>query len=516
MSAVAAQMRLKMSSSLSWSIVWFRSDLRVLDNPVLVEASAASSGRVIPVYCFDPRQFGRTPVGGFPKSNIHRTRFLLESVQELKFRLEKLGASLLIRQGKPEVVIPKLAEEFKATAVYHSKEVCAEEVHAETKLKQNLSERNIKCVSLWGACTLYHLDDLPVCASKLPSVFTKFRKVVEASVAIRPVVDAPSVLSPLPAHIDLGAVPALKDLLPEYNDQVVKPFDKRAVLQFHGGESAALARLKYYVWDTNLIATYKDTRNGLVGGDYSSKLSPWLAHGCISARYVYHHIKQYEACKGANESTYWLCFELLWRDYFRFAALRYGSSLFQLAGPRKRTDLVWKTDMRWFEAWKNGMTGFPFVDANMRELNSTGFMSNRGRQNVASFLARDLHLDWRLGAEWFESLLLDYDPCSNYGNWTYAAGVGDDPRQNRHFNVVRQAKTYDQRGLYAKLWIPELGDLPPESVYEPYKVSWRSHKLSQYPPPIIARLGNGLNITGHISKGRVHNRLPRVRRGSSH
>lgn len=150
---------------------------------------------------------------------------------------------------------------------------------------------------------------------------------------------------------------------------------------------------------------YKITRNGLLGSEYSTKFSPWLAFGCISPRRIFHEIKKYETERVKNDSTYWVIFELLWRDYFRFIAGKYENCLFYSGGVKK-LKYKWNEDLEKFQQWADGKTGVPFVDANMREMLQTGWMSNRGRQNVASFLTKDLKLDWRLGAEWFENLLV--------------------------------------------------------------------------------------------------------------
>ena len=197
--------------------------------------------------------------------------------------------------------------------------------------------------------------------------------------------------------------------------------DERSAFPFTGGENSGLERLEYFLWSSDCVAKYKETRNGLLGKDYSTKFSPWLAAGCLSPRQIFWEIKKYEEKRVANQSTYWVIFELLWRDYFRLVCYKYGDSVFLETGIMNKR-LAWSQDKGKFEAWREGRTGVPFVDANMRELSRTGWMSNRGRQNVASFLVKDLGLDWRLGAEWFESQLLDHDVCSNYGNWNYAAG----------------------------------------------------------------------------------------------
>jgi deoxyribodipyrimidine photo-lyase len=208
-----------------------------------------------------------------------------------------------------------------------------------------------------------------------------------------------------------------------------------------------LARIREYFWETKNILKYKQTRNGLIGPSYSTKFSPWLAFGCISSRYILSEVQRFEAEVQENDSTYWVWFELLWRDYFRLVAMKFGNEIFKETGITRGSKTTatpkWiqgQEGKRRFEAWSQGTTGVPFVDANMRELKATGFMSNRGRQNVASYLVKDLQVDWRMGAEWFESNLLDYDPCSNYGNWLYIAGLGNDPREDRYFNVIKQAK----------------------------------------------------------------------------
>jgi deoxyribodipyrimidine photo-lyase len=204
--------------------------------------------------------------------------------------------------------------------------------------------------------------------------------------------------------------------------------------------------------------------------DYSSKLSPWLALGCISPRTIYTEVKRYEKERVKNDSTYWLVFELIWRDYFRFIAKKHGIKLFHVSGIRNQVD-SWRRDKAQFKRWAEGKTGVPFVDANMRELNATGFMSNRGRQIVASFLVNDLGIDWTWGASYFESLLVDYDVCSNWGNWMYVGGVGNDPRENRYFNILRQAKNYDRNGDFVRLWIPELRAIPGFDIHQPWELS---------------------------------------------
>jgi deoxyribodipyrimidine photo-lyase len=164
-------------------------------------------------------------------------------------------------------------------------------------------------------------------------------------------------------------------------------------------------------------------------------------------------IKRYEEQYGANESTYWLVFELLWRDYFHLMMEKHPKQFFYINGIQQQSGLTFSHSDFDFENWKQGKTQNDFVNANMLELKYTGFMSNRGRQNVASYLIHDLKLDWRMGAAYFEEFLIDYDVSSNWCNWAYIAGVGNDPRNGRAFNLDKQAKTYDPDSEYRQLWL---------------------------------------------------------------
>lgn len=449
-------------------IVWFRNDLRLQDNEALYKACQHAS-HIIPLYCIDPRHFQATAFG-FPKTGAFRTQFLLESLRDLKFRLQDLGGDLIVRTGKPEDIIFGLAKFYKVKAVYCHQEATHEEMKVEDKVIAYLDSIGMATTFFWGQ-TLYHYDDLPNPIDELPDVFTTFRQQVEKRSDIRPAF-------PVPTHISLPDAELQSGDIPQSINEMglsIPSLDKRSVLKFKGGETAALLRLKHYFWEGDHLQRYKETRNGLIGADYSSKFSPWLADGCMSPRLIYEEIKRYEEERIKNKSTYWLVFELIWRDYFRFVAMKYGNDLFK-SGGIKREKNKGKQDQSLFQKWVDGQTGVPFVDANMRELKATGFMSNRGRQNVASFLVKDMGIDWRMGAAYFESVLLDYDPCSNYGNWNYVAGIGNDPRENRYFNVLVQAKRYDPKGEYVKLWCPELRKLPSSRIHEPYLLNKAEQK----------------------------------------
>ncbi len=438
---------------MTYSLLWLRNDLRLHDHEPLYRASQGGRG-LIPLYCLDPRQFGTTSFG-FPKTGVWRSQFLEQSLRDLRHRFAKLGSSLVVRRGFPEVVIPDLVRQYGITDIYYHQEVTAEEVGVEQKLRQALPPA-VRMHSYWGS-TLMHPEDLPFAIGELPELFTNFRKQVERYTSVRAVLPTPTHLPPLPPELDMGEIPNLGQANP----------DPRGVLEFRGGETAGQQRLEDYFWKGDRLKTYKQTRNGMLGADYSSKFSPWLALGCLSPRYVYWSVKRYEQERIANDSTYWLIFELLWRDYFRFICAKHGNKVFQSAG-LQGIPIPWRQDRELFELWRSGRTGYPLVDANMRELALTGFISNRGRQNVASFLTKNLGLDWRMGAEWFESCLIDYDVCSNYGNWNYTAGVGNDARGFRFFHIIKQAQEYDPEGQYVKHWLPELAQVPKGKIHQPW------------------------------------------------
>lgn len=424
-------------------IVWFKTDLRVADNETLFKAISQSE-QTIPVYCFDDSHF-ETIAYGFKKTGSFRAQFLLESLIDLDFNLRKLGSGLLILKGKPEVEIPKIVKQFKAQKVFAEKEVAFEEKQTEKLVRDELFK--LRCeLETFSTSTLYHAEDLPFSIKDIPDVFTTFRKKIEKDAVIRKPFERPTEIhSP---EIPSLQLPTLEDL-----GLVFSSIDSRAAIPFKGSETEAVQRLNHYFYETKCLSNYKETRNGMVGANYSSKFSAWLAMGCISPRYIYDEVKKYEKEFGANDSTYWLIFELLWRDFFRFMFKKYQTKFFLYSGIK--TDKVNSKSLneKLLSQWINGTTKSDFINANMLELKLTGFMSNRGRQNVASYFCNELNMDWRLGAAYFEEQLIDYDVCSNWGNWAYLAGVGNDPRGHRYFNIEKQANDYDKKMEFRKLWL---------------------------------------------------------------
>ena len=423
------------------ALVWFRNDLRVHDNVVL-QAAIENSQNVIALYCFDPRQFQISNFG-FKKTEKFRAKFLIETISDLKQHLAKRNISLLMYIEKPEIIVPNLVEEFSIDTIFLQKEWSSEEVEILENVKK-IAPKQLPFKEIYNQF-LYHPEDVPFSFNQIPEVFTVFRKKVETSVSVRTSLELPKAIENEIPLIDLK-VPTLHDL--GFVDFDVHP---KTVFPFQGGETSGLERLQNYLFETKKVGYYKQTRNGLIGVDYSSKFSAWLANGSLSARTIYWEIKRFEQEHFSNESTYWLIFELLWRDYFKYISLKHHNSIFKIGGIIKK-NYEWNTNKYGIQQWIDGTTKEPFVNANMIELKKTGWMSNRGRQNVASYFAKDMLMDWRIGAAYFESMLIDYDVHSNYGNWMYVSGVGNDPR-DRKFNVQLQAKNYDANGAYQKLWL---------------------------------------------------------------
>ena len=271
------------------------------------------------------------------------------------------------------------------------------------------------------------------------------------------------------------------------------PADAKSAHPFHGGLTTGHERIHHLLTSASMTH-YKDTRNGMIGTDFSTKFSAWLALGCITARQVHWHLIDFENgknltdCegvegygKGESKGTAAVRFELLWRDYMRLCTRKFGPRLFRLAGFRNDTSYPWKTPgakgngpevNEMLDRFLRGTTGTGLIDASQRELYLTGYTSNRARQNVASFLAKHLGMNWKLGAEWYECMLVDYDLSSNWGNWQYVAGVGNDPRgEARIFNPIKQAFDYDRQGAYVKMWVEETKQLDEaQEIFQVWKV----------------------------------------------
>lgn len=418
-------------------IVWFRNNLRLADNESFTRAMDECD-EILCVYILEPRIWNASaePL----RMRSIRANFILQSLSELENEIKKLGGTIEFVQGQIFEEIPRLMEGYGADLCYAQKEDAWEETEQERLLAAQINLKLFPGKGIWEE------GDLPFSLNELPAAFSSFRRKVEKKMHIRS-------LFPSPDRIACSWKTKTKLPNLEFLGFHECSKDERAVLDFRGGAKEAKKWMNQWIWQRDCLKDYKQTRNGLVGADYSSKLSPWLSTGCISAVEVYWEIKKYEDERVANDSTYWLFFELLWREFFRFVARRYGPKIFQRNGIKNSYEMMTRGDRKTFQSWKEGRTSNAFVNANMIELSRTGWMSNRGRQNVASFLVHDLGQQWLAGARHFEEHLIDYDPCSNYGNWMYLGGVGNDPRPKRAFNLEKQAEFYDPGETFRKLWL---------------------------------------------------------------
>ena len=430
-------------------LFWFRNDLRLHDQPALAHAMALAARQgaaLLPVFCHAPPATTRW---GFARVGPHRLAFDTSTLACLSAQLAARGSHLLECAGMAQAVLPALAKALGAEGDCSivSEAIAAPEEEAEVAALRALG---LPVHTVWQS-SLLHPDDLPFAAADLAPVFTTFRNAVErAKVQPRAPLPAPAVLPALPPEQLWTAFqcPPTAAQTPAARHDPRSSFP-HATADFAGGERAALAHLVQYL-ARKLPHSYKLTRNGLTGVDYSSKFSPWLATGALSARQVVAQLRQFEAEHGANDGSYWLWFELLWRDYFRLLHLQHGAALYRARGLSDQP--LAAHNAQGFKRWCQGQTGEPLVDAALRELAATGYLSNRLRQVVASFLVYDLHGDWRAGAAWFEHCLLDYDVYSNQSNWLYIAGRGTDPRGGRRFNPQKQAQDHDADGSYRHLW----------------------------------------------------------------
>ena len=436
------------------ALYWFRSDLRLEDNPNFLSACKAAD-RLLPVYAHAPQE---SLIWGFDRIGPHRQHFLSDALSDLRQKLEQLGSGLLELQTPPDSQVRAIDLIIEAAQHYGIKTIYCEVIHAPEEMEAlALLKQAGLTVHAELESTMIAVRDLPFTPHAMPDQFTQFRiKIEKAKQLFTDPVSAPSRIPPLPLSLDRSAL-ANQESTALATERVVNQSHPHSSFPhqstgFRGGETAARAHLQQYL-ERALPHSYKETRNQLHGLDYSSKLSPWLALGSISARSVMKELKQFESEQGANEGSYWLWFELLWRDYFRVLHVKYGTQLYYAGGLNQSEQPI--HNARGFQHWCSGTTGESIVDAGMRELHATGYLSNRLRQVVASYLIYDLHSDWRAGAAWFESQLLDYDVYSNQGNWLYIAGRGTDPRGGRRFNPQKQAQDHDADGSYRALWLDD-------------------------------------------------------------
>ena len=426
-------------------LYWLTTDLRLHDNRNWISA-CSQVDELLCVYCVDPVWLEPNRYGLNPMS-ANRWRFLKESLHSLDKQLQRRGQHLLVFYQHPVDAISRLVTEFDVSVIYHSRQVGFYERQQLLALRKRLPGiRFDDC----DTHTLFKTEQLPFQATKCPASFTAFRHQVEDFLVDEPL-PAPNSLPPSSTQKQnwLFEFPIYVELSSELDHQ----------LAFFGSEVSGLAHLEDYFAGESAMS-YKETRNALDGWRNSTKFSPWLASGNLSARLILSRLKTYEQSVSANESTDWIFLELLWREYFQWYALCHGRRLFAFKGIKHSKPLTSFYAER-FQRWCKGDTPYPIVNACMKQMNSTGYMSNRGRQIVASCFVNEIGLDWRYGAAYFEQQLLDYDVAVNWGNWQYLAGVGADPRGHRHFDIEKQTQLYDPDHAFIRQWG---GDIHPTAI----------------------------------------------------
>lgn len=378
----------------------------------------------------------------------YRAQFLWESLSSLKQSLKKLGNDLIILKGDAAKTLEALKSEVCADTIFTQYECSYCEQEQDKKVSQFSQLQHI------GMGTLLTHKQLPFNKKTLPNNYIIFRRLIESQwenqqSLVSTCCETPKSLPPTPKTLKTQS-------LLENPSKHSKGQSARAPFQFTGGEQSALNRVQQFIWGSAGLENYRNTCNQLLGADFSSKLSPWIANGSLSVRYVYQEIRKFEQERGLSESTRWSICELLWRDFFHFNALKHGSALFTKggiqspAGSKKEIDIEKCDDA---QKWCKGETGEPLIDACMKELLDTGYLSNRGRKCLSAYFVKKMGSDWRLGASWFEHLLIDFDPCNNYGNWNFQSGIGHDVKKLANFCANQEAQRYDPDKTYQNYWL---------------------------------------------------------------
>jgi deoxyribodipyrimidine photo-lyase len=415
------------------ALLWLRRDLRIHDHPAL-EAARGDAGALVPVFCFDDRLLhGRHASGP-------RAQFLLECLADLDGSLRERGSGLVVRHGRPEEQLPALARECDAAAVHFSADVGPFARARDTRVATALRGLGVTVHEHPGTFVVDDLDAIRTGAGDPYTMFTAFHRAWSQPPRRRPH-GAPRTLPPLPSGLPPGGLPNLHDV--GLHQEVAEPL---AI----GGEGPGRKALAAFLGER--VDAY-DGRRDMVAGPGSSRLSPYLHLGCLSPREAEHRLPA-----GAGPAAF--ARQLCWRDFYAHVLLHFPANARSEHQARYRGAIRWSRAQKRFEAWCEGRTGYPLVDAGMRQLAREGWMHNRARLVVGSFLTKDLGIDWRWGERWFMRLLLDGDMASNNGNWQWIASVGVDPQPafRRMFNPERQQARFDPDGAYVRRYVPELRD----------------------------------------------------------
>ena len=445
-------------------IVWFRRDLRVHDHPALT-AAARGAERVVPVFVLDDALLhGRFASGP-------RARFLLGCLHALREALRERGADLVVRAGDPARELAAIARETGAGRLRFASDVSAFATARDRRVCEAMAEAGVEVVRHPG---LFVADvGKPRTKDGRPyAVFSPFSRAWER-LERREVHGAPRRLA-LPTGVRVGELPSPGALgLP---GDVPDPFPP--------GEPAGRERM--HAWLRDGIQRYAELHDRLEGG--TSELSPYLHLGCVSARELEQRARGAGSGEGPSEFVRQLC----WRDFYAHVLLANPGNA-RHAYRRGMDALDWDDDDEAFAAWCEGRTGYPVVDAGMRQLRERGWIHNRARLIVASFLTKDLHIDWRRGEAHFMALLTDGDEASNNGNWQWISSVGVDPAPyyRRMYNPALQQERHDPDGAYVRRWVPELRDVPLAKLAQPWTMTEAEQEAAgcaigrDYPEPIV-------------------------------
>ena len=425
------------------AIVVFTRDLRLHDNPALHQACARAR-QVVPVFVVDPA------IAAPP----NRARFLAESLADLRASLRERGGDLVIRDGDPAAEVIKLAGETKASAVYLADDVSRYATARRRKLERECARRRLDLV-LTPGLTVVPPGDLKPASGGHYRVFTPYWRAWRAAIWRRG--------CPVPQAIQLPAVERVGRIPPSDGASAGSPGSSGLA---PGGETAG--RQRFLAWRKRQLGGYDENHDDLAG-DATSRLSAYLRFGCVSPLEV--AIGVLDRPGGEQYGR-----QLAWRDFFYQVTAAFPD----IARKNYRPGAAWHQDQAALDAWRAGQTGIPIVDAGLRQLAAEGFMHNRARMITASFLTRNLGIDWRHGYAHFGALLADGDVACNAGNWQWVAGTGNNTRPNRVMNPLRQAQRFDKSGQYVRRYVPELAGLAPADIQTPWKAPVRG-----YPGPIV-------------------------------
>ncbi len=447
------------------ALVWFRRDLRVHDHPAL-RAARDTGERVVPAFCFDERLLrGRHASGP-------RTQFMLESLADLDDALRERGSGLVLRSGRPERELAALAAETGAGSVHFSADASAFARERDVRVHRALRDVGIKAVMHPGTFAVDNLCEIATRSDTPYTVFTPFYRAWLEQPRREPAA-TPRELTPLPAKLRRGTVPKLSDVGLEQVCSDPAP----------GGEAAG--RRAMTAWCAGGVRHYEEGRNAL-HGRHVSRLSPYLHFGCISPRELEQRLPGGRGAVAFRR-------QLAWRDFYGYVLRHFPGNAEHEYQERYRGSIRWSRSERRFEAWCEGRTGYPLVDAAMRQLAREGWIHNRARLVVGSFLTKDLGIDWRRGERHFMKLLIDGDQASNNGNWQWIASVGVDPQpvSRRIFNPALQQERYDPDGGYVRHYVPELARVPGRYLSQPWTMPAEEQARAgcvigrDYPEPLV-------------------------------